>query len=102
VTLRSGRASMKISVPGAGKATAALKARIGERVKTLARSSKSATRAGTITLTFRVSPANLRLLRRTIARRPTHRTTGTAQVTFKRTGGNTRTRNRALTIAIGR
>lgn len=102
LTIRNGRATLTIRVPGAGRATAVLKASVAGRVVVFGRSTRRATRAGALRLTFRVSARNLRLLRRTLARRRTHRTSGVAQVSFTRTGGIRRTRNRSLVIMIGR
>ena len=100
LTFSKGKATLRITVPGAGRATAALKASIGRRVLVLSRASKTARRAGSLTLTFRLTPATQRLLRRTLARRRSHRTSGVAQVTFRPTGGVKRTRNKSLSIGM--
>jgi len=103
VTISSrGRATIVIKVPGAGTATASLKARIGKRMVTLGRTTRTASRAGNLTLTFRVSASNMRALRRTLARRSTRRTSGSAQVSYTPTGGTRLRRNRSLSIAIRR
>jgi hypothetical protein len=102
LTFRNGKATLRVILPGKGKLTANLKARIGSKVLVLGRTTRTATKAGSMTLTFRPSTVNMRLLRRTLARRPTHRTSGIAQVSFTPTGGTKRTRNRSLSITIGR
>jgi hypothetical protein len=94
------RASVTISVPGPGKASADLKARIGRRVIQIARATGTAKRAGRLRLTFRLSVSAQRLLRRTLARRATRRTSGVVRVSFTPTGGTKRTRNRALSIGM--
>jgi hypothetical protein len=100
VTIRGGRASVTIAVPGPGKVAAYLKARIGRRMVQIAKASGTATRAGKLRLTFRVSASTRRSLRRTLSRRPTRRTSGVVRVTFVPTGGVKRTRNRALSIGM--
>ena len=100
LTVSRRQASLTISVPGRGRATATLKARIGRRMVRIASASRTATRAGKLRLTFRLSPTSEKALRRTLAKRPTRRTSGVARVSFTRTGGVQRTRNRALSIAI--
>jgi hypothetical protein len=102
LTFRNGKATLRVKLPGKGKVTANLKARIGTKVVILARTTRTATKAASLTLTFRPSTTNMRLLRRSLARRPTRRTSGIAQVSFTPTGGTKRTRNRSLSIAIGR
>lgn len=93
-------ASVTITVPGPGKATGALKASIGRKTITLSRTTATARAKGKLRLTFRVSAVNARLLRRTLARRPTHRTTGVLQVQYTPTGGSRRTRNKSLSIGM--
>jgi hypothetical protein len=100
LTIRGGRARVTISVPGPGKAAANLKARIGRRMVQIAKASRTATRAGKLRLTFRVSASARRSLRRTLARRPTRRTSGVVRVSFTRTGGVKRTRDRSLSIGM--
>jgi hypothetical protein len=95
-----GKATLRITVPGAGKATAVLKASIRGKAMTLATATRTATKAGSLTFTFRPSAAALRALRRTLTSRPTHRTSGVARVTFTPTGGTKRTRNKALSIGL--
>jgi hypothetical protein len=102
LTFRHRQASVTITVPGAGTMTAKVKTNIGRRTVRIATASRTATRAGEVRLTLRLSKATERSLRRTLARRPTRRTGGVLQATFARTGGSTRTRNKALSIAIGR
>jgi hypothetical protein len=51
-------------------------------------------------LTFRLSRTNERRLRRTLAQRNTHRTSGVVRVTFTPTGGKKRTRNKSLSIGM--
>ncbi|HWC27537.1 MAG TPA: hypothetical protein VG474_13195 [Solirubrobacteraceae bacterium] len=74
---------------------------IAGKAPTLARASRAARRAGSLTLTFRLSPRAQRVLTRTIERRRTRRTGGVAQVVFEPVDGTKRTRNRSLSIAIG-
>jgi hypothetical protein len=102
LTIKNGRASVTITVPGPGKATAVLKASIGRRSVTIASATGTATKAGALRFAFRVSASNLLALRRTLARRPTHRTSGVLRVQYTPTGGSKRTRNKSLSIAIGR
>ncbi|HEX8159123.1 MAG TPA: hypothetical protein VF526_17190, partial [Solirubrobacteraceae bacterium] len=71
LTIRGRRASVTISVPGPGKAVASLKARVGRRMVQIAKASATATRAGKLRLTFRLSASAQRSLRRTLSRRPT-------------------------------
>ena len=97
VTIRSRTTSVTISVPGAGKATATLKVRIGTRIVPIAKASRTATGAGRLRMTFRVSAATDAALRRALA----VRRTGLVRATFTRTGGAASTRNRAVSI-IGR
>jgi len=92
------QASVTITVPGAGRATARLKASIGGRSVTIARATRTARARGRLRLTFRLSAANDRLLARTLSQRRTRRTSGVLQVSFTRTGGIQRTRNKALAI----
>ena len=100
VTVRGSRLAVSVRGPGAGRYTASLRVPVGRRVVTMARATRTATRAGTLTLTFRISQANMRTLRRVIARKPTRRTRGQARVTFARTGGSTRTRSKSLSIGL--
>jgi hypothetical protein len=100
VTVSRRQTTATITVPGPGKATARLKASIGGRSVTIARATRTARAHGRLKLTFRLSALNDRLLRRTVAQRRTHRTSGVLQVSFTRTGGIQRTRNKSL--AIGR
>jgi hypothetical protein len=102
LTIRGRRASVTISVPGPGKATANLKARIGRRMVQIAKTTGTATRSGKLRLTLRLSRASERSLRRTLARRPTRRTGGVLRVSFTRTGGVKRTRDKTLSIAMRR
>jgi hypothetical protein len=101
LVIRTGQANAMISVPGAGQATATVRVGIGRRVVELAKVTRTATAAGPLRLTFRVSAATLQQLRGTLARRPSHRVLGVLQVSFTR-DGNRRTRNKALSISIGR
>ena len=80
--------------------TASVKARIGQRTRTIASTSARPTRAGNVRLTFRLSAANARLLRRTLARRPSRRTSGVLRVQYTPTGGTRRTRNKSLSIGM--
>jgi len=100
LTIRNRRASATVRVPGAGKATAILKARIGSTVVQLARTTRTATGAGSLRLDFRLTEAAERSLRRTLSRRRTRLTTGVLQVAFTRTGGVQRTRNKSLSIGM--
>ena len=102
LTVRNRTASATITVPGAGKASAILKASIRGKAVELAKSTATATRAGKLRLTFRLSQSAERSLRRTLSQRRTRRTSGVLHVAFTRTGGVQRTRNKALSIAIGR
>ncbi len=101
LTIRNRRASATITVPGAGTAKVVLKGRVGKRVMTLGRTTATATRAGSLRLTVRVSASTNRLLRRTLARRSTRRTSGVLQVTFTATGGTGLTRNKSVSIGVG-
>ena len=67
---------------------------------TIARATKTATAAGKLKLTFRLSAFNNRLLRRTISQRRTRRTAGVLQATYTPTGGIQRTRNKSLSIGM--
>jgi hypothetical protein len=100
LTIRKGRAIVTITVPGPGKAAGTLKAAVGRKSMTLAKTTKTAKAKGRLRLTFRVSAAKARLLRRTLARRPTRRTSGVLRVQFTPTGGKRRTRNKALSIGM--
>jgi hypothetical protein len=100
MTIHNRQGKATISLPGAGKVSASLKARIGRRVITLATTSRTATRRGSMRLTFRLSRTNERRLRRTLAQRNTHRTSGVVRVTFTPTGGKKRTRNKSLSIGM--
>jgi hypothetical protein len=100
LTITKGRANVTITVPGPGKATATLKATIGRKSMTLAKTTKTAKAKGRLRLTFRLSSAASRTLRRTLARRRTHRTSGVLQVSYTPTGGSRRTRNKALSIGM--
>jgi hypothetical protein len=95
------RVNVTITVPGPGRATGTLKARIGRTVLALGRASATARSAGRLRLTFRLSRTADAALRRALARRPTRRTSGVLRVSFTRTGGVERTRNRAVSIARG-
>jgi len=100
LTITKGRASVTITVPGAGTASATLKATIGRKSVPLAKASMTAKAKGRLRLTFRLSSAKSRLLRRTLARRRTHRTSGVLQVSYTPTGGSRRTRNKSLSIGM--
>ena len=100
VTVSARQTSATITVPGPGKATAKLKASIGGRSVTIAQATKTATAAGKLKLTFRLSAVNNRLLRRTISQRRTRRTAGVLQVSYTPTGGLQRTRNKSLSIGV--
>jgi hypothetical protein len=96
----TGRASVTLQLPGRGSISALVRATIGRRTVVIARTSRSATAAGNLRLTFQMSATNTRLLRRTLARRPTGRTSGVLRVSFTPTGGMRRTRNKALSIGM--
>jgi hypothetical protein len=100
LTINKGKVSVTISVPGAGKATGTLKASIGRTATTLAKTTKTARTRGRLRLTFRISASKARMLRRTLARRPTRRTSGVLQVAYTPTGGTKRTRNKSLSIGM--
>ncbi len=100
LTIRNRRATATITLPGAGRVVANLRAAIGRRSVRIARTTRTATKKGSLRLTFRLSSASERSLRRTLARRPTHRTGGVMQVAFKPNGGTERTRNKSLAIAL--
>jgi len=102
VTIRNRRARVTIVVPGSGRATASPKARIGKRMVVLDTASATATRAGSMRFTFTLTASMEQRLRRSLARRPTRRTSGVVRVSFTRTGGVQRTRNKAISIMIGR
>jgi hypothetical protein len=100
LTFRKGKVTMRITVPGAGKVSAALKASIGRKVMVVSRASRTARKAGSLTLTFRLNPRTQRMLRRSLNRRPSRRTSGVAQVSFTPNGGARRTRNKSLSIGM--
>jgi hypothetical protein len=100
LTFVNRRATVSITVPGAGRASAALRAGVGGTVRTLSTATGTATRAGAMRFTLRLSASNARLLRRTVSRRPTGRVAGTLRVSYTPTGGTRRTRNKALSIGI--
>jgi len=102
LTIRNRRARVTIVVPGSGRATASLKARIGKRMVVLDTAGATATRAGSMRFTFTLTASMEQRLRRSLARRPTRRTSGVVRVSFTRTGGVQRTRNKAISIMIGR
>ena len=94
------RATASVTVPGAGRATATIRAAIGRSVRTLSRGTATPTGAGTVRFTFRLSAANARLLQRTLSRRRSGRTNGKLSVSYTPTGGTRRTRNKALSIGM--
>jgi hypothetical protein len=95
------QARLSITVPGAGRSTAIVKAPIGRGIRTLSSTTATATRAGSLRFTFRLSTTSARLLRRSLARRPSGRTNGTLRVTFTPSGSRTkRTRTKALSIGM--
>ena len=98
MTIRNRRAVVTITVPGAGRASGILKARIGRTMVTLGRATATARRAGRLRLTFRLSARADRALRRAVTRRTTRRTSGVVRVSFTATGGVERTRNRSVSI----
>jgi hypothetical protein len=100
LTIVNRRAKVTIRVPWPGRVVASLRARFGRTTRTIASTTRTATRAGSLTLTFRLSASNARLLRRTLARRPSRRTSGTLRVSFTPTGGQRRTRNKSLSIGM--
>jgi hypothetical protein len=100
LTFSNGRATVTLSLPAAGSVTASVRARIGRTVIQIARTSRSVTKAGSLRLTFTLSATNARLLRRTLARRATHRTSGVVRVTFSPKGGKQRTRNKSISIGM--
>ena len=102
LTFRNRVARATIRVPGAGRVTATVRANIGGRQRVLDGATATATRAGNVRLTFRLTAATERSLRRTLARRPTRRTGGVLRASYTPTGGMRRTRNKTVSIAIGR
>jgi hypothetical protein len=98
MTVRNRRAVVTITVPGPGRATGILKARIGRTMFTLGRATATARRAGRLRLTFSLSARADRALPGVVARRKTRRTSGVLRVSFTRTGGVERTRNRSVSI----
>lgn len=100
LTFSNNRASVTLDLPAAGSVSALVRATIGRNTVRIASTSKSITAAGKLKLTFRLSASNAQLLRRTLARRPTHRTSGVLRATFTPTGGTKRTRNKALSIGM--
>ncbi|MDP8968337.1 MAG: hypothetical protein M3N04_07045, partial [Actinomycetota bacterium] len=100
LTIRNRRASATIRVPGPGRAVATLRASIGRTSVPIARTTSTAKAGGKLRLTFRLSRAAERSLRRTLTSRRTGRTSGVLRVTFTRTGARKRTRNKALSITI--
>ena len=102
VTVRSRRAGVTITVPGAGEARGTLKVRKGRRTIALGTATGTATRAGKLRLTFRLSKAAEASLRRAVAARRARRTGGVLRVSFTRTGGAEHTRNRTVSIAMTR
>lgn len=56
------RATMKVTVGAAGQVTTVMSAKIGKQVRTIARASRTANRAGTVQLSLRLSKAALREL----------------------------------------
>ncbi len=101
VTVRGRQATVTISVPGAGSATATLRASVGRRMVVLATAKRTATRAGRLRLTFRMSQARQAALRRAVAASRTKRASGVVRVSFTRRGGDPAARSRAVSIAIG-
>jgi hypothetical protein len=69
-------------------------------VRTLASTRATPTRAGSVRLTFRLSVGNARLLRRTLARRPARRMSGTVRVSYTRTGSSKLTRSKSVSIGM--
>lgn len=57
------RATMKVTVGAAGRVSTVMSAKIGKQVRTIARASRTANRAGTVQLSLRLSKAALRELR---------------------------------------
>ena len=101
LTITNGRASVTITVPGPGKARGTLKAAIGRTSMNLAQTATITAKAkGRVRLTFRLSAAKVRLLRRTLSQRRTRRTSGVLHVAYTPTGGSRRTRNKALSIGM--
>ncbi len=94
------QATVSIRVPGAGQATATIRAGIGSAVRTLSTATRTATGAGAMRFTLRLSASNARLLRRTLSRRPSGRVAGVLRVTYSRTGGSRRTRSKSLSIGM--
>jgi hypothetical protein len=94
------QASATLSFPAAGTIAASVRARIGRTVVTLASTRRTLTKAGRLRLTFTMSAANAQALRRTLTRRPGHRTSGMLRVTFDPKGGSKRTRNKARAITM--
>ncbi len=102
VTVRSRRAGVTIIVPGAGKARGTLEVRKGRSTIALGTATGTATRAGKLRLTFRLSKPAEASLRRAVAARRTRRTRGVLRVSFTGTGGAEHTRNRTVSIAMTR
>ena len=100
LTFVNRRAKMSITVRGRGRATATLWAPIGRSTRTLSRATATATRAGALRFTFRLSTINARLLRRTLSRKASHRTRGVLRVSYTPTGGSRRTRNKSVSIGM--
>jgi len=100
LTIVNRRAAVTITVPGAGSATASLKANVGRRLITLGTATGRATAKGRLRLTFRVSQTTARALARTLSRRSGRRANGVLRVTFTPTGGTRRTRSKSLSIGM--
>jgi hypothetical protein len=94
------RATITISVPGAGRATASVKAPIGRSSVTLSSATGTSSGAGSLRFSMRLSAANARRLRQTLSRKPSRRTGGSLKVTFTPTGGKSRTRSKSLSIGM--
>jgi hypothetical protein len=69
-------------------------------MKVIERASATPTRAGSLRLTFRLTAAMERSLRRTLSRRPSGRTGGVLRVSYTPAGGTRRTRNKSLSIGM--
>ncbi len=94
------RATFSVVVPGAGRATATIKAPNRQSTLTLATASASRTSAGSLRLSFRMSRATARKFRQVLARKPSRRVNGSIRVAYTPTGGTARTRSKSLSIGM--
>ncbi|MBA2419739.1 MAG: hypothetical protein H0V57_01250 [Thermoleophilaceae bacterium] len=96
ISSRTGRATLSIRVPGAGRITVLVRAKNGRRRFTVANIRRSVSSAGTYKITIKPNRTARRILKRK------GRLKCSVKVTYKPNGGTARSTTRTLTLKLRR